>query len=167
MAKPYLDWTKIWFLSRLWSWINTDRMKHRFFWTIICNLDYYTSFSKSPLYNLCLFFFIPSVWLVSGAKKGVNGTRGTVGVFKSQSHSKTKKKIQINLILRNEEINTYVHWFYFPKSIIYFKVGMVNYFFEQKLGHMVGQFILCEIFISSQPYKIKPLLVTQLANHFY
>lgn len=98
-------------------------------------------------------------------KEGVNGTRGTMGVVQSQPHWFENKKSKETLCWRNEETDTYGHWFYFPKSNMYFKVGRVKLFFEQKLGHMVGQFIPCEIFIRTglQSYKIK----AQLINHLY
>lgn len=60
------------------------------------------------------------------------------------------------------ETDMYVHWFNFPKSNIYFKIGMVKLFFERKWGHMVGQFLFpCEIFIGKgfQSCKIKRLFI--------
>lgn len=72
------------------------------------------------------------------------------------SHIGLKTKFQRNFMLGNEETETYVHWFYFPKSNMYCKFGMVKLYFEQILGHMVGQFIPCEIVIRKglQSYKI-------------
>lgn len=90
---------------------------------------------QSPLYNLGLIFFfiIPSIWLESGTRKGVNDTRGTMGVFKSQSHwfEEKKKQIYVGEWRKNTTCTDYIS----QKVSTHFKGSIVKlFFFLTKIG---------------------------------